>query len=56
VSIAAFVESNVETATLEVAAVLAAVFVKPDTVHVTGRAAVETAAAVENAMTKWGLA
>ena len=56
-SIAAFVASNVETATLEVAEVPgAAVFVKPDTVHVTGRAAVDTAAAVADAMTKLGLA
>ena len=30
--------------------------VKPVTVHVTGRADVETAAAVANAMTKLGLA
>ena len=49
--------SNVEMATPEVAEEPgAAVFVKPDTVHVTGRLAVETAAAVENAMIKLGLA
>ena len=34
----------------------AAVLVKPVTVHVTGRADVETAAAVANTMTKLGLA
>jgi len=34
----------------------AALLVKPVTVHVTGRADVETAAAVANAMTKLGLA
>ena len=55
VSMAAFDQSNVEMATPEVAED-AAVLVKPVTLHVTGNADVETAAAVENAMTKLGAA
>ena len=48
--------SKVETSTEKLLEVSVATLTKPVTVHVTGRADVETAAAVANAITKLGLA